>query len=71
MFSHQSGCWSMLGMENYRELGRVIHRAIGDSGRGLIHFIGRNRPGTFSPWIRKRIFPGAYTPALREMTGSP
>jgi cyclopropane-fatty-acyl-phospholipid synthase len=26
-----------------------------------------NRPGTFSPWIRKRIFPGAYIPALREM----
>jgi cyclopropane-fatty-acyl-phospholipid synthase len=45
----------------------VIHRAIGDSGRGLLHFIGRNRPEPFSAWIRKRIFPGAYTPALREV----
>ena len=63
------GMLEHVGIENYRELGRIIHRKIGDSGRGLLHFIGRNRPGmTFSPWIRKRIFPGAYTPALREMT---
>ena len=63
------GMLEHVGIENYRELGRIIHRTIGDSGRGLLHFIGRNRPGmTFSPWIRKRIFPGAYTPALREMT---
>ena len=61
------GMLEHVGAEHYRELGRVIHRAIGTSGRGLLHFIGRNRPGTFSPWIRKRIFPGAYTPALREM----
>jgi len=61
------GMLEHVGLENYRDLGQVIHRAIGDSGRGLLHFIGRNRPGTFSPWIRKRIFPGAYTPALREM----
>ena len=62
------GMLEHVGVENYRELGRLIHRTIGDSGRGLLHFIGRNRPGTFSPWIRKRIFPGAYTPALSEMT---
>lgn len=61
------GMLEHVGIENYRDLGRVIHRTIGDSGRGLLHFIGRNRPGTFSPWIRKRIFPGAYTPALREV----
>ncbi len=61
------GMLEHVGVENYRELGQVIHRAIGHSGRGLLHFIGRNRPATFSPWIRKRIFPGAYTPALREV----
>ncbi|MBZ5650032.1 MAG: cyclopropane-fatty-acyl-phospholipid synthase family protein [Acidobacteriia bacterium] len=61
------GMLEHVGAEHYRELGRVIHRAVGTCGRGLLHFIGRNRPGTFSPWIRKRIFPGAYTPALREM----
>jgi cyclopropane-fatty-acyl-phospholipid synthase len=61
------GMLEHVGLENYRDLGQVIHRAVGDSGRGLLHFIGRNQPGTFSPWIKKRIFPGAYTPALREM----
>ncbi len=61
------GMLEHVGAENYRDLGQVIHRTIGDSGRGLLHFIGRNRPATFSPWVRKRIFPGAYTPALREV----
>jgi cyclopropane-fatty-acyl-phospholipid synthase len=61
------GMLEHVGKENYGELGRIIHRSIGDSGRGLLHFIGRNQPGAFSPWIRKRIFPGAYVPALGEV----
>lgn len=60
------GMLEHVGVENYEELGRVIHRAIGDSGRGLLHFIGRNQARPFSPWIRKRIFPGAYVPTLRQ-----
>ena len=36
-------------------------------GRGLLHFIGRNQPMLLNPWIRKRIFPGAYPPTLREV----
>ncbi len=60
------GMLEHVGREHYSELGKIIHRTIGDSGRGLIHFIGRNRPEAFSAWIRKRIFPGAYVPALRE-----
>lgn len=60
------GMLEHVGAENYEELGRVIHRAIGDSGRGLLHFIGRNQVRPFSPWIRKRIFPGAYVPTLRQ-----
>jgi cyclopropane-fatty-acyl-phospholipid synthase len=44
----------------------VIRRSIGESGRGLLHFIGKNQPGAYSRWMRKRIFPGAYIPALRE-----
>jgi cyclopropane-fatty-acyl-phospholipid synthase len=60
------GMLEHVGREHYSELGKIIHRASGDSGRGLIHFIGRNRPEPFSAWIRKRIFPGAYAPSLRE-----
>ncbi|MGB9402805.1 MAG: cyclopropane-fatty-acyl-phospholipid synthase family protein, partial [Candidatus Acidiferrales bacterium] len=45
------GMLEHVGAENYEKLGRVIHRTIGDSGRGLLHFIGRNQVRPFSPWI--------------------
>jgi cyclopropane-fatty-acyl-phospholipid synthase len=61
------GMLEHVGTENYRELGKIIHRSIGNAGRGLLHFIGMNRPRPLSAWIRKRIFPGANPPALREM----
>jgi cyclopropane-fatty-acyl-phospholipid synthase len=60
------GMLEHIGRHNYETLGRVIHRTIGEQGRGLLHFIGRNRPHAFSPWIRKRIFPGAFAPSLAQ-----
>jgi cyclopropane-fatty-acyl-phospholipid synthase len=60
------GMLEHVGPQYYAELGSVIHRAIGDRGRGLLHFIGRSSPGQFSRWIRKRIFPGAHAPSLSE-----
>jgi cyclopropane-fatty-acyl-phospholipid synthase len=60
------GMLEHVGVEHYKELGGVIQRAMGNSGRGLLHFIGRDRPHAFSPWIRKRIFPGAYAPSLGQ-----
>lgn len=60
------GMLEHVGRSNYSGLGDVIHRAIGQRGRGLLHFIGRSYPNPFSRWIRKRIFPGAYAPALSE-----
>jgi cyclopropane-fatty-acyl-phospholipid synthase len=61
------GMLEHVGVENYVGLGRVIHQCLGNVGRGLIHSIGRNRPAPMHPWIEKRIFPGAYPPALSEM----
>lgn len=61
------GMLEHVGRSHYREFGRVIHRAIENRGRGLLHFIGKNRPQPLSAWIRKRIFPGGYCPALREV----
>ncbi len=61
------GMLEHVGPEHYRELGGVIHRCLAESGRGLIHTIGRNRPEKMNAWIEKRIFPGAYPPTLREM----
>lgn len=60
------GMLEHVGRDHYPDLRDVIRRSIGDSGRGLLHFIGRTRPAPLSPWIRRRIFPGAYAPALSE-----
>ncbi|MFV1992985.1 MAG: class I SAM-dependent methyltransferase, partial [Acidiferrobacterales bacterium] len=61
------GMLEHVGAENYSGLGRVITRCLKESGIGLVHSIGRNRPALMNPWIEKRIFPGAYPPALKEM----
>jgi cyclopropane-fatty-acyl-phospholipid synthase len=60
------GMLEHVSTEDYSRMSEVIHRSIGDSGRGLLHFIGRSYKGPFSRWIRKRIFPGAYAPTLGE-----
>ena len=60
------GMLEHVGLQNYHELGNVIHRVIGDTGRGFLHFIGRNRAAPLNVWIRKRIFPGGYAPTVRE-----
>jgi cyclopropane-fatty-acyl-phospholipid synthase len=61
------GMLEHVGAAHYPALGAVIARSLTDRGRGLLHFIGRNRPSPLNPWIRKRIFPGAYPPALSEV----
>jgi len=61
------GMLEHVGTEYYRELGGTIHRALTDEGRGLIHSIGRNRPGFMNAWAERRIFPGAHPPTLQEM----
>jgi cyclopropane-fatty-acyl-phospholipid synthase len=61
------GMLEHVGPEHYPELGRVARRSLTGEGRGLIHSIGRNRPGSLHPWIERRIFPGAYPPSLGEM----
>ncbi|MGH8295682.1 MAG: class I SAM-dependent methyltransferase [Steroidobacteraceae bacterium] len=61
------GMLEHVGLANYPALGEVVARTLGSNGRGLIHSIGRNRPAPLQPWIEKRIFPGAYPPALSQM----
>jgi len=60
------GMLEHVGLEHYKELGSIIHRSVDKAGRGLLHFIGRNKPRPFSTWTRKRIFPGAYAPTLGQ-----
>jgi cyclopropane-fatty-acyl-phospholipid synthase len=61
------GMLEHVGRNHHGELARVIGRSISRSGRGLLHFIGRNHPQPLNAWIRKRIFPGGYPPALGEV----
>jgi cyclopropane-fatty-acyl-phospholipid synthase len=61
------GMLEHVGAADYPTLGRVIDRTLTPNGRGLLHFIGRDQPAPLSPWIRKRIFPGAYAPTLPEV----
>ena len=61
------GMLEHVGLADYQAFGGILERSLKDNGRGLLHFIGRNQPGTLNPWIRKRIFPGAYPPALPEV----
>jgi cyclopropane-fatty-acyl-phospholipid synthase len=60
------GMLEHVGTNHYRELGAIIHRSLTESGRGFLHFIGRNRPTMMSLWTRRRIFPGADPPSLRQ-----
>ena len=61
------GMLEHVGLNRFGDLGRVIDRCLDpERGRGLLHFIGRDHPGSLNAWIRKRIFPGAYPPTLSE-----
>jgi cyclopropane-fatty-acyl-phospholipid synthase len=62
------GMLEHVGPSNYRVLGEVIDRCLKPNGRGLIHSIGRDNQGPLNAWIKKRIFPGAHVPCLREIT---
>lgn len=61
------GMLEHVGRRHYRQLGEVIDRCLKPAGRGLVHSIGRDQPAALDPWIKRRIFPGAYPPALKEI----
>lgn len=61
------GMLEHVGQRQYPALARVMDRCLAPHGRGLIHTIGTDRPGPLSPWIERRIFPGACPPSLAQM----
>jgi cyclopropane-fatty-acyl-phospholipid synthase len=63
------GMLEHVGLQHYRSLADVLRRSLKrDTGRGLLHFIGRDAPRPLNAWISRRIFPGAYPPTLAEVT---
>ena len=62
------GMFEHVGVQHYGEFFSKINELMDDDGLTLIHSIGHmSPPGTASPWLRKYIFPGAYSPALSEV----
>jgi cyclopropane-fatty-acyl-phospholipid synthase len=62
------GMLEHVGRQQFVALSQVLRRVLcRDGGRGLLHFIGRDAPRPVNAWIRRRIFPGGYTPTLAEV----
>lgn len=62
------GMFEHVGVGHYGEFFAKVNDLMTDDGLMLLHSIGHmSPPGTASPWLRKYIFPGAYSPALSEV----
>jgi cyclopropane-fatty-acyl-phospholipid synthase len=62
------GMLEHVGRRRLGALADVLRRSVEPhNGRALLHFIGRDHPRPLNPWIRRRIFPGAYPPSLGEV----
>jgi cyclopropane-fatty-acyl-phospholipid synthase len=65
------GMFEHVGTTHYDEFFKHVYDLLTDDGIALLHSIGRmSPPTTTSPWIRKYIFPGGYSPALSEVFGA-
>ena len=63
------GMFEHVGQRHYDRFFACLRDRLADDGVALLHTIGRpDGPGVTNAWIRKHIFPGAYTPALSEVT---
>jgi cyclopropane-fatty-acyl-phospholipid synthase len=62
------GMFEHVGVHHYGEFFAKVNELLTPDGVMLLHSIGHmSPPGTASPWLRKYIFPGAYSPALSEV----
>ena len=62
------GMFEHVGVRHYREFFAKIDALLTGDGIALVHSIGHmSPPGIASPWLRRYIFPGAYSPSLSEV----
>ncbi|MFN7103171.1 MAG: class I SAM-dependent methyltransferase [Pseudorhizobium sp.] len=65
------GMFEHVGVQHYDEFFSHLNTMMPDDGIAVLHSIGHmSPPGMASPWLRKYIFPGAYSPALSEVFDS-
>ena len=61
------GMLEHVGIGHHRELFSKIDSLLKPDGVAVLHSIGRRGgPSATSPWLRKYIFPGSYSPAISE-----
>jgi cyclopropane-fatty-acyl-phospholipid synthase len=62
------GMFEHVGVHHYDEFFGKLNALMRDDGVAVLHSIGHmSPPGMASAWLRKYIFPGAYSPALSEV----
>jgi cyclopropane-fatty-acyl-phospholipid synthase len=62
------GMLEHVGRRHLTTVAEVLRRTIRpNGGRGLLHFIGRDVACPLNAWIRRRIFPGGYSPTIAEV----
>ncbi|MCM2473377.1 class I SAM-dependent methyltransferase [Rhizobium sp. CG5] len=62
------GMFEHVGVHHYDEFFKKLNALMPDDGIAVLHSIGHmSPPGMASAWLRKYIFPGAYSPALSEV----
>ncbi|QRM53906.1 cyclopropane-fatty-acyl-phospholipid synthase family protein [Sinorhizobium sp. BG8] len=62
------GMFEHVGVHHYDEFFKKLNALMPDNGLAVLHSIGHmSPPGMASAWLRKYIFPGAYSPALSEV----
>lgn len=61
------GMFEHVGPPHYRAFFRKVGDLLAEDGVALLHSVGQMDAGGNNPWIRRRIFPGTYTPALSQV----
>ncbi|MGE5475179.1 MAG: class I SAM-dependent methyltransferase [Bacteroidales bacterium] len=61
------GMFEHVGPPHYRTFFRRVRDLLAEDGVALLHSVGQMDHGGNNPWIRRRIFPGTYTPALSQV----
>jgi cyclopropane-fatty-acyl-phospholipid synthase len=63
------GMFEHVGRPHYRQFFACLGQLLADDGIALVHTIGRQTPPEpINVWMRQNIFPGAYLPALSQLS---
>ncbi len=63
------GMFEHVGRPHFQQFFAKVKALLAEDGVAVIHTIGKtSRPSPINVWIRRNIFPGAYLPALSQLT---